>query len=498
MNPASGSKHVDNPVLIDTARLSSITDVHRDETWNAGRLRAETTRIARALAERGVGPGDTIVIFHGGTPAFFSELLATWSAGACAVCANPSLTPGELEHIVEFVQPVLVTVRDDEHRHGSIAGVDVVDFSTETPTMDDDAPGRVISLPADAPALILFTSGTTGDPKGVVHTGSSLAARLRLNREAMGDDVLSASLCVLPTHFGHGLIGNCLTPLSAGGSLFLFPNPGMPGCARLAAVLAEHAVTFMSSVPSLWKVVTRLCPARPLPSLSRVHVGSAPLSATQWREIRAWCGDHVDVWNLYGLTETANWTAGACPGDAELADGLVGKMWGGRAGVRADDGSVTTNGTGEIVLNTPSCMSGYYRRPDLTEAAIENGWYRTGDYGQVDADGTIRLLGRLKTEINRAGMKILPEEIDLLLERHDDVEEACTFGVPDEFHGECVAVAVRLRENAVANEAALRDWCLSRIRRDCVPERWYVVDEIPKTDRGKINRDNVRRACTGI
>ncbi len=94
-------------------------------------------------------------------------------------------------------------------------------------------------------------------------------------------------------------------------------------------------------------------------------------------------------------------------------------------------------------------------------------------------------------------MKILPEEIDLLLERHPDVEEACTFGVPDDINGESVAVAVRLRQGFEGSEAELRDWCLARIRGDCVPERWFVLDEIPKTDRGKINRDNVRRACTG-
>ncbi len=350
---------MNSPTLVDTARLSSITDVHRGETWDAGRLRAETARVAASLAARGVGPGDTIVICHGGTPAFFSELLAAWSVGACAVCTNQSLTPGELERIVGFVQPALVTKRGDAERPDSIAQVPVIDLAAVPAKRADDAPGQVISLPADAPALILFTSGTTGEPKGVVHTGASLGARLRLNREAMGDTVLAASLCVLPTHFGHGLIGNCLTPLAAGGALFLFPNPGMPGCARLATVLDEHAITFMSSVPSLWKVVTRLCPSRPLPSLARVHVGSAPLSAAQWREIRAWCGEHVDVWNLYGLTETANWTAGACPAEAGLADGLVGTMWGGRAGVRAEDGRITTAGTGEIVLDTPSCMSGY-------------------------------------------------------------------------------------------------------------------------------------------
>ena len=103
-------------------------------------------------------------------------------------------------------------------------------------------------------------------------------------------------------------------------------------------------------------------------------------------------------------------------------------------------------------------------------------------------------MGRLKTEINRAGAKILPEEVDLLLERHPSVAEACTFGIPDPINGEMVAVAVRAVSDEVA-PSELRHWCSERIRPDCVPERWFMVAEIPKTDRGKINRANVRDAC---
>jgi acyl-CoA synthetase (AMP-forming)/AMP-acid ligase II len=104
------------------------------------------------------------------------------------------------------------------------------------------------------------------------------------------------------------------------------------------------------------------------------------------------------------------------------------------------------------------------------------------------------LSGRIKTEINKAGMKILPEEVDLLLERHPGVGEACTFGVPDPVNGERVAVAVRLVD-AEVTPAELKQWCAARIRPDCVPEKWFILQDIPKTDRGKINRATVREAC---
>ena len=154
-----------------------------------------------------------------------------------------------------------------------------------------------------------------------------------------------------------------------------------------------------------------------------------------------------------------------------------------------------SSGEGELLLRPPALMNGYFRRPDLTAAVMRDGWFSTGDIGRIDHEGFIRLTGRLKHEINRGGMKVSPEEIDLLLERHDGVLEACAFGLPDEIAGEVVAVAVKLDDQGELSAEDLRRWCIERIRRECVPERWFIVDQIPKTDRGKINRDTVRETC---
>ena len=146
---------------------------------------------------------------------------------------------------------------------------------------------------------------------------------------------------------------------------------------------------------------------------------------------------------------------------------------------------------------SPSIMQGYYRRPDLTEAVLRGGWFATGDVGRVEADGSARLTGRIKHEINRAGMKIHPEDLDLLLEAHPEVVEACAFGIPDPVSGEIVGVAVRGAPGRTLDPAELREWCGARIRRESVPERWFVVEEIPKTDRGKVKRERVRDSCLG-
>jgi acyl-CoA synthetase (AMP-forming)/AMP-acid ligase II len=201
------------------------------------------------------------------------------------------------------------------------------------------------------------------------------------------------------------------------------------------------------------------------------------------------------VRNLYGITELANWVAGGSARDRDPEDGLIGPMWGGSVKVRRSDGSLAATGEGEIVVRSPSLMSGYFRRPELTREVVHDSWYFTGDSGAVDADGCIRISGRIKSEINRGGMKVSPEDVDLLLEGHPAVAEACAFGLQDPIAGETVAVAVHLEPGYKAESEELRSWCMERIRRECVPERWFFLDPIPKTVRGKINRDNVRAAC---
>ena len=450
-------------------RFGAIHDVAAGATWRGEELAAEVARRARTLD--GVGPGAIVAITHGGSAAFLADLLAVWSLGAAAACLDPALTQGERDNVIAFCKPAMVL---SENGAASIN----VQATAQNKTLDDAA-------------LILFTSGTTGAPKGVVLSFRAVLARLSLNRDEIGDEVLARTLVTLPTHFGHGLIGNALTPLFAGGNIVLVPR-GITLAQQLGALIDKHEISFMSSVPSLWQMALRLGPRPTNSTLRRVHIGSAPLSAAMWSRIAEWCG--CPVVNCYGITETANWIAGASTADYEPSDGFVGKSWGGTAAVVAQDGTIHATGNGEIAIKSPALMTGYLQRPDLTAAALNDGWYRTGDLGEVNAHGEIRLTGRAKDEINRAGFKIQPAEIDMLLERHPAVAEACTFGAPDAVSGEIVAVAVRLVPGSKETGQTLRAWCLEQVRREAAPERWFFVDEIPKTSRGKVSRASVRKS----
>jgi len=444
-------------MVIPLEQLGTIEDLGLGLRWDAATLREETARRAAILSERGLGRGALVAIDQSAGAHFLAELLATWRVGAAAACLDPALTGPERATLARFLAPVSSTGDGGER---------------------------------DDPALVLFTSGTTGSPKGVVLSFRALLTRVELNAQAIGKAALARALVTLPFHFGHGLIGNALTPLLAGGTIVLPPR-GPALAQNLGRMIDEHAITFMSSVPALWRLALRTARPPQGRSLARVHVGSAPLPARLWSDIAAWSG--AEVVNCYGLTEMANWFAGASSRADGIEDGLVGKPWGGVAAVLDEDGVVRAAGGGEIVLKSPTAMLGYLHRPDLTAAAHHDGWYRTGDRGEVDGDGRIRLRGRINDEINRAGFKVQPDEIEHLLESHPAVAETCVFGIADRASGEAVAVAVRLAAGAHESPETLRAWCRERLRREAVPEHWFIVDDLPRTTHGKISRELMRR-----
>jgi acyl-CoA synthetase (AMP-forming)/AMP-acid ligase II len=277
---------------------------------------------------------------------------------------------------------------------------------------------------------------------------------------------------------------------------------------RLGAVLDEHRITFMSSVPALWRLALRTARPPVGRSLERVFCGSAPLSATLWRDIREWSGAPV-VANVYGITETGSWLAGSVDPDVEPADGLVGEPWGGRFAVMRGDGAPAVTapsgpdvcGPGEegrVWVSTPALMRGYLGRDDLTAEAVVNGWFRTGDIGLLDGHGRLFLRGREREEINRGGSKVYPSDVDAVIDGFAPAVDACAFGYEDGQGQEEVGVALALAPGADATLGALYRWCRERLAAHQMPRRWYRLDAIPRTSRGKVNRAAVAALCARL
>ncbi len=462
------------PLLARLPAGARLVSVRAGVEHDAAAIVAMTVGRAATLLGQGLAHGDRVVVADADPAEFLISILGCWQAGCVAVAVNPALAAAERLTVVETT--------------GARAWLGPA--APDLPALSAQV-APALPLAVDETALILMTSGTTGRPKGIAHSQRSLLERISLNVAEIGAETLAETLCVLPVFFGHGLIGNTLTALLAGGRVHLWPAPTVAELPRLRSYLDRHRIGFMSSVPSFWKLATRLSP-RPERGLGRIHVGSAPLSIEQWRAIAEW-GGTKNVFNMFGMTETANWIGGGSLAEPEARDGYVGRAWGGEIGVLTEAGAVAPAGRGEVVVRSPTIMQGYWQRPDLDADAFVGGWFRTGDIGELDAAGRLTLIGRIKTEINRGGIKVQAEEIDMLLERHPDVLEACAFGIPDPVAGEAVAVALVLRAGVEFDPEAIKAWCRGMARPDAVPSRLYATATIPRNDRGKIVRAEVRR-----
>jgi len=471
-------------------------------TWQTRDVHREVARRTARFQAHGVRRGDRVFLLFGNRLEFFAELLAVWRLGACAVPIDARLTAFEIENLARTATP-RVAITDDATppeltKTLGNSGVAVIG-TTEVDEMESDTHEAKL----DSDALILFTSGSTGEPKGVVHTHRSLRARWMALADHLPGDAFARSLCMLPTHFGHGLICNALFPWLAGRDLYITPPFRPDLIARLGPLIDEHEITFLSSVPPMWKLASKIAKPPQRATLRRVHCGSAPLSAAAWEEIRNWCGTR-HVCNAYGITETGSWVAGAREADVAAEDGLIGEGWGAVVQVlRTNDTTqplraeerCATGESGYVWLNTPALMKGYFQRDDLTSKTVADGWFMTGDIGFLDARNRLYLRGRERDEINKGGMKIYPSDIDAVVERFARASDVCAFPIDDLIYGQAVGMAVVLQDRQPQTISELYDWLKEHLAEHKLPSRWWVLDNIPRTSRGKVNRDAVRAAC---
>lgn len=473
--------------------------------WTSVEITRRVSARAAQYRAGGLQRGDRVFLHFGNCNEFFVEVLATWHVGACVVPIDPAFTPFEIETLADWAKPRLSVWLDrpEAELAGAVetSGVEVVALAHIDPTAAAEAAPGAPHLDDDA--LILFTSGTTGDPKGVVHTHRSLQARWSSLRDHLGLDAFERTLCILPTHFGHGLICNSLFPWLAGCDLYVQPPFRAENLVTLGETVDEHAITFMSSVPAVWRLALRIARPPTNRSLQRVFVGSAPLSESLWRSVQEWSGTS-EVLNAYGITETGSWLAGTTVAGFEPEDGLVGVPWGGvvrvlrggEPGVESDpDALCAPNELGHVWVSTPALMRGYLDRDDLTARVVADGWFATGDIGTLDDQGRLYLRGREREEINKGGLKVYPADVDSVVESFPATADVCAFAFEDALLGEDVGVAVVLRDDAPETLRELHAWTVERLAKHQLPRRWYRLSEIPRTSRGKVTRATVATRC---
>ncbi len=470
------------------------------------RLRAKTL----FLEERGVRRHDRVFLHYGNTLELFIDILASWHLGACVVLVDGRLTSSEAATLAQSAAPALSLWKEPPPESTARALADSGVRVALTTDGDVIPNGRARALPPSAytlddDALIFFTSGSTGEPKGVVHTHRSVRARWVSLHSALGIEPFRNTLCLLPTHFGHGLICNCLFPWVFGQDLHILPPFRADILAQLGTLIDRHEITFLSSVPTVWRLALKIAKPPERKSLIRVACGSAPLAGTLWRSVQEWTGVKKVI-NVYGITETGSWLAGTTVPIAAPEDGLIGEAWGGTLAIlpTADTGQLLAlsdpckpNEEGHVWINTPALMRGYLGREDLTSQVVSQGWFSTGDLGVIDDRGYLYLRGRVREEINKSGQKVHPGDVDAVMERFAETIDVCTFAYADSLHGEDIGVAVVLQSPSEDVLMRLHQWTAKHLAAHKIPNRWYIVEQIPRTSRGKLNRSEVAEFCKG-
>ncbi|WP_172385829.1 acyl-CoA synthetase [Streptomyces sp. MNP-20] len=420
-------------------------------------------------------------------------VVAALLAGVPAVPLNPKSGEKELGHIVGDSAPSLVLAGPGDELPAALAGLDRVDVD---PAADGPAPAAPREVSPDAPALVVYTSGTTGPPKGVVLPRSALAATLDALADAWqwtGDDVLVHGL---PLFHVHGLILGVLGPLRRGGSLRHLGRFSTDGVARELAAGA----TMLFGVPTMYHRVAEALPDEPglvkaLAGARLLVSGSAALPVHDHERIASATGRRVI--ERYGMTETLMNTSVRADGEARA--GTVGVPLPGvdlRLVDEADrEVPAEPDAVGEIQVRGPNLFTEYLNRPDATAAAFaDGGWFRTGDMAVREPDGYVRIVGRKATDlIKSGGYKIGAGEIENALLEHDGVREAAVTGEPDPDLGErVVAWIVPADPGRVPSLDELASHVADRLAPHKRPRALHVLDALPRNDMGKI----LKRALT--
>jgi len=469
---------------------------HPAHVIDCAQLAQGCRRVAALLRQHGARPGDTVSLVMPNGLQTLRILLGALHAGLCVNPVNLVAQPEQMRYVLAHADGKVVCVAPEWESQvramldgiGREVALLVVDADAQALPGEDDAPTVEVVAPApDAVALLMYTSGTTGQPKGVMLTQANLVANAHAIAAEHGLTPADRVLAVLPLYHINAFVVTMLAPLAHGGSLAI--------AARFSAsrfwqqACATHC-TWINVVPTM---ISYLIEAGPVSQALTQDIrfcrsASAALAPEQHRAFEAMFG--IGIVETMGLTETAA-PAFSNPMAPHLRKiGSVGRASGCEARVvDAAMQPVADGSIGELAIRGPQVMLGYYKNDAATAASFTpDGWLRTGDLGQRDADGFFVVTGRIKELIIKGGENIAPREIDEVLLQHPDVREAAAVGVPDRHYGQEIGVCVVLRADAVRDEPALRAFCEDRLGRFKAPRHFRFVDDLPRGPSGKVQR----------
>ncbi len=485
-------------LLVDSAQARPSAPAIRqdDDVLTHGELLAAAREVAAWLRAEGLRPGDRVGIVLPNVSAFPVHFYGTLLAGGVVVPMNPLLKAREVSHYLSDSSATFLFVAEemgDEAAKGAAdLGVRVITVG-EVPATDPLEATDLAPEPRsdDDTAVLLYTSGTTGRPKGAELTHANLVENARVTVDTLlrigpGDVVMGC----LPLFHVFGLTCGLNAVVTAGACLTLIPR--FDG-ARALEVIARDGVTVFEGVPTMFSamLLARGRDGYDVSSLRTCVAGGAALPQQVLREFEATFG--AVVLEGYGLSESSPVACFNHPG-RERRPGSIGHPIAGVEMRVVDDAGVEVahGEAGEIVVRGPNVMKGYWQLPDATAAAVVDGWLRTGDVGRRDDDGYFYIVDRKKDLIIRGGYNVYPREVEEAVHEHPAVAETAAIGIPHVELGEEVGVAVVIRPGFTATAPEIREFVKARVAAYKYPRHVWFVDALPKGPTGKILRRVVK------
>jgi long-chain acyl-CoA synthetase len=483
---STAERHPDNvAVKLDDAELSYAA------------LDGAAARVATLLRSKGVEPGDRVGLMVPNVPHFAVLFHGAQRAGAVVVPMNVLLKEREVAFYLQDSGAKILFAwsgfAEAAEPGAAAAGAEcvLVDPAGFTALVGAHEPGtEVADRAGDDTAVILYTSGTTGTPKGAELTHASLATNVEVSAELFSVTDTDVIFGGLPLFHVFGLTCGLNTAIAAGATLTLLPRFDPT---KALEILERDRVTIFEGVPTMYGALLNH-PRREEYDVSALRIcvsGGAALPVEVLRGFDA--AFSCKILEGYGLSETSPVASFNHP-DRERKPGSIGTPI---RGVEMkvfddDDNEVAQGDVGEIVIRGHNLMKGYWGRADATEAAIRDGWFHTGDMAITDEEGYFFIVDRKKDMIIRGGYNVYPREIEEVLYEHPAIRECAVVGVPHDELGEEVGAAVVLKEEADADVAAIRAHAKERVAAYKYPRHIWFVDELPKGPTGKVLKREIK------
>jgi acyl-CoA synthetase (AMP-forming)/AMP-acid ligase II len=456
----------DGPALADTG--DALT--YRELTQAA-------TAVEQALRDAGLSPDEPVLVPVANEPRDAAALIGAWLAGGVAVPVARHAPANAIEAVRKATGARFSVTNSAEERVAQIA----------------EKPPRPRPL-LEGAALIVFTSGSTGQPKGVVLSHRAFAGKLAAIDSMLGFTPRTRSLLVLQITFVFGMWVLLLTLLKGG----MARMQSRFEAAAVLSTLKAQGISDVALVPTMLRKILALeeSVSRPLiagAALERILTGGEPFGRELNRQLKE-SMPNVHAVDIFGLTETCSSDFFLTAEEREPYAGTIGRPGPGIEFRICDtqNRELPVDAAGELQIRTPFVMNGYLDEPELTRAAFADGYFRTGDLARAREDGRVELAGRIKDIIIRGGANVSPLELDHLLAQHPDVAAALTAGVPDPMVGERIHALVVPRANASIGEKDLRQWVAGRIERFKWPDVYHFGRELPTGRTGKVDRNALR------